>query len=158
MTTQKDEILVTIQYNGSGLRVRSGSFTEAEFRDGLARAGEKLEPDDAIGFRMRPDDPFIEVLTEKQALVVHEGLEVWTGSRKQEIEVTVNNSKVMLMGPVQTVNSIKAAAAAQGAELPDEYVLGIVHGSRDVADLDDNQELFVRSGTRFLAVGHDDDA
>ena len=161
MTTQHDDIhdiLVTIQYNGRPLRVRGGSFTGSEFRAGLIRAGAELGRHDAIGLRTRPDEPFIGVLTDSQTVVVHEGLEVWTGARDQEIEVQVNNANVILMGPVQTVASIKAAATAQGAELPDEFVLGIVHGQRDVADLDDDQELFVLSGTRFLAVGHDDDA
>ena len=159
MTVLPDpEVLVLIEFNGRTLRVRGGSFNDQEFRAGLLRAGAEIGEHDAIGLRTRPSEPYVSVLAEGQTVVVREGLEVWTGNRQQEIDVTVNNAKVVLMGPVQQVSGIKAAAAAQGAELPDEFVLGIVYGRREVADLDDALEIFVRPDTRFLAVGHDDDA
>ena len=159
MTVQSDpEVLVLIEFNGRTLRVRGGSFSDQEFRAGLLRAGAEIGEHDAIGLQTRPSEPYVSVLAEGQTVVVREGLEVWTGNRQQEIDVTVNNAKVVLMGPAQQVSDIKAAAAAQGAELPDEFVLGIVYGRREVADLDDALEIFVRPDTRFLAVGHDDDA
>ena len=158
MTVQADDdVLVTVEVNGRPVRVRGGRFSEREFRAGLRRSGVELGADEAIGLRTRPDEAFVSVLADTDTVLVREGLEVWTGNRNDEIEVQVNNTRVVLMGPVQTVAAIKGAAAAQGAELPDEFVLGIVHG-RSAQDLDDDQYLFVLSGTRFLAVGHDDDA
>ena len=89
---------VTIEVNGRGLRVRGGSFNEQEFRRGLVRAGVELGDHEAIGLRTRPDEPFISVLADNETVLVREGLEVWTGSRDQEVEVQVNNSPVIFDG------------------------------------------------------------
>ena len=85
-------------------------------------------------------------------------LEVWAAPRDREITVDVNGSDIVLMGPVHSVEGIKSAAVAQGAEVPDSYVLGLVFGRRDVEDLRDDQVIFVRDRSRFVAVGNDDNA
>ena len=91
-------------------------------------------------------------------MTVRDGLEVWTAPREREITVDVNGTDVVLMGPVHSVAGIKSAAEAQGAEVPDSYVLGLVYGRRDVEDLRDEQVVFVLKGSRFIAVGNDDNA
>ena len=156
-STSRDELAV-IQLNDTPVRVLAGTYTEPEFRRLLLRANERVGPEDAIGFRTRPDDPTISVLTTESSLSVHDGLEVWTAPRDREITVDVNGTNVVLMGPVHSVQGIKSAAEAQGAEVPDSYVLGLVYGRRDVEDLPDDQVIFVRERSRFIAVGNDDNA
>ena len=152
------EQLAVIEFNGSPARVVAGKYPEPEFRRLLIRANLRVGQEDAIGIRTRPDEPAIGVLATDSTVTVHDGLEVWAAPRDREITVDINGSDVVLMGPVHSVEGIKSAAVAQGAEVPDSYVLGLVFGRRDVEDLRDDQVIFVRDRSRFVAVGNDDNA
>ena len=156
-STSRDELAV-IQLNETPVRILAGTYDESEFRRMLLRASERVGPDDAIGVRTRPDEPSISVLTAESTITVRDGLEVWTAPRDREIPVDVNSTNVVLMGPVHSVRGIKSAAEAQGAEVPDSYVLGLVYGRRDVEDLRNDQVIFVLENSRFIAVGNDDNA
>lgn len=152
------ELLALIQLNDAPVRVQAGTYPEPEFRQLLLRANDRVGAEDAIGVRIRPDEPSISVPAPESTVTVRDGLEVWTAPRDREITVDVNGTSVVLMGPVHTVEGIKSAAEAQGAEVPDSYVLGLVYGRRDVEDLRDEQEIFVLERSRFIAVGNDDNA
>ena len=151
--------LALIELNGAPDRVVAGTFPEPQFRKILRRASPHVGEFDAIGIRTRPAEPSISVVTADSTVTVRDGLEVWTAPRDSEITVDVNGAQVVLMGPVHTVEGIKSAAESQGAELPDSYVLGLVYGRREVEDLNDGHpEIFVLKGSRFVAVGNDDNA
>lgn len=156
-STSRDELAV-IQLNDTPVRILAGIYSEPEFRELLLRVNERVGPEDAIGFRTRPDEPSVSVLTAESTLSVRDGLEVCTAPRAREISVDVNGTDVVLMGPVHSVQGIKSAAEVQGAEVPDSYVLGLVHGRRDVEDLRDDQVIFVLEQSCFIAVGNDDNA
>lgn len=150
--------LSVIELNGTPERLPAGTYPEPEFRALLLRASPRVGEHDAIGVQTRPDDPFVSALTPESSVTVRDGLKVWTSPRDREITVDVNGSNVVLMGPVHSVEGIKSAAEAQGAEVPDSYVLGLVHGRREVEDLRDEQVIFVLPNSRFVAVGNDDNA
>ena len=156
-STSRDE-LALIQLNDAPVRIPAGTYPEPGFRRLLLRANHRVGEEDAIGVRSRPDEPSIAALTPDSTVTVRDGLEVWTAPRDREITIDVNGSNVVLMGPVHSVEGIKSAAEAQGAEVPDSYVLGLVYGRRDVEDLRDEQVIFVLERSRFIAVGNDDNA
>lgn len=155
--TPSDQLAV-IELNGTPARMIAGTFPEPRFRAFLRRANPRVGEHDAIGIRSRPDEPSIGVVTPDSSVTVRDGLEVWTAPRDREVTIDVNGSRIVLMGPVHSVEGIKSAAETQGAELPDSYVLGLVYGRREVEDLRDDQVIFVLNDSRFVAVGNDDNA
>ena len=153
-----EERLVHVTVNDVTARMIAGRVAEPEFRRMLLRAYPRAGADYAIGIRARPDEHFISVVEPDAYIDVHDGLEVCTAPRDSEITIDVNSTPVGLLGPIHSVASIKSAAEAQGADVPDSYVLGLVFGRRDVEDLSEDQVLFVLTDSCFVAVGNDDNA
>lgn len=153
-----DDQLVVVTVNDVSVRMLAGRFTEPEFRRMVVRAYPRAGARDAIGIRARPDEHYVSALEPDGFVRVHEGLEIWTAPRDREITIDVNSTAIVLLGPIHSVPSIKAAIAAQGADVPDSYVLGLVFGRREVEDLSNEAILFVLPNSRFVAVGNDDNA
>jgi len=76
----------------------------------------------------------------------------------KEIEIKVNNHRVVVIGNKQTGSSIKEAAIAQGAGIERDYVLSIERGNGQTQIIGDDDPVTVNKNSCFLAIPDDDNS
>ena len=78
--------------------------------------------------------------------------------KPREIEVTVNERPVVLLGPKHKGLEIKQAAIAQGVPIQLDFVLSIERGPGHTQIVNDDDEVTVTKNSRFVAISDDDNS
>jgi hypothetical protein len=78
--------------------------------------------------------------------------------KPQEIEVSVNERPVVLIGHKQTGLSIKQAAINQSVPIQIDFILSIERGPGHTQVINDNEEITVTRNSRFVAISDDDNS
>lgn len=78
--------------------------------------------------------------------------------KAKDVEVHVNDKPVLLFDKKMTGLEIKRAAIAQGVDIQEDFVLMLERHSGEFDNIGDNQEVHVKKGMNFTAVGPDDNS
>jgi multiubiquitin len=99
------------------------------------------------------DSNLISRLQQENSMAEHEsGAD---GGREHRIRILVNELPVHLESPKQSGLSIKEAAISQNVPIEKNFELILERGEGKTEHIEDDQEIEVHDGERFVAVRHD---
>lgn len=78
--------------------------------------------------------------------------------QNHDIQIVVNERPVTVLGPRITGLAIKEAAIAQGVPIHLDFVLTLELNDRQSRPVPDDEVVTVHPGSRFLAIGPDDNS
>lgn len=80
------------------------------------------------------------------------------GQDNREIEITLNEKPVRLVGREHTGREIKDAAIAQGVNIQPNFVLSIERGRGKTEVVGDTDTVKLHPNERFVAIADDDNS